>query len=173
MRTRNVVVLPYDETWIAEFEKIKQELLPVIGDLITGIEHVGSTSVVGLAAKPIIDIDVIIPNYDCFSSLIECLNGIGYQHEGDLGIKGREAFKYNNKDHLMKHHLYVCPENSQELKKHIAFRDFLQTHSKEREMYGMIKLEGAKLFPDNIEKYIGHKQRYIEEIYFKCNIGEQ
>ena len=94
MRTIKVVVLPYDEAWKSAFEKIKDEIEEVIGDLIIGIEHIGSTSVEGMFAKPCIDIDVIIEDYSVFHAVVSRLKTIGYIHEGDLGIKNREAFKY-------------------------------------------------------------------------------
>ena len=92
MRTVSVVVLPYDRAWKSAFQEIKQEIEGVIGDLIVGIEHVGSTSVEGLSAKPCIDIDVIIPDYSVFALVVSRLETIGYIHEGNLGIKDREAF---------------------------------------------------------------------------------
>ena len=125
MRTGKVVVMPYDAAWSSAFEKIKGEIEEAIGNLIIGIEHVGSTSVEGMSAKPCIDIDVIIKNHSAFAAVVEGLKAIGYIHEGDLGIKDREAFKYRDKPHLMMHHLYVCPKYSEELRRHITFRDFL------------------------------------------------
>ena len=126
MRTRKVVVLPYDVAWQSAFEKIKGEIKESIGDLIIGIEHVGSTSVEGMSAKPCIDIDVVIKDYSVFDEVVDQLEVIGYIHEGNLGIKDREAFKYLNKPHLQTHHLYVCPQDSKELHRHITFRDFLK-----------------------------------------------
>ena len=93
MRTRKVVVLPYDVAWQSAFEKIKSEIEEVIGAFIISIEHVGSTAVEGMSAKPCIDIDVIIKDYSAFTEVVDCLKAIGYIHEGDLGIKDREAFK--------------------------------------------------------------------------------
>ena len=124
MRTIKVVVLPYDEAWKSAFEKIKDEIEEAIGDLIIGIEHIGSTSVEGMSAKPCIDIDVIIEDYSVFHEVVSRLKKIGYIHEGDLGIKNREAFKYSGKEHLQKHHLYVCPKYSEELHRHITFKNF-------------------------------------------------
>lgn len=129
MKTANVVVLPYDVEWNSEFEIIKCELEKALGTLAVGIEHVGSTAVEGLSAKPCIDVDVIIKDYSVFDAVVEELAKIGYIHEGDLGIKDREAFDYSDKPHVMKHHLYVCPEYSAELHRHIAFRDFLRNNS--------------------------------------------
>ena len=125
---KKVIVVPYDEAWKSAFEEIKKELEQAIGDLTIGIEHVGSTSVEGLSAKPCIDIDVIIKDYSIFDTVVSRLETIGYTHEGNLGIKDREAFKYSDKPHLQKHHLYVCPQQSKELLRHITFRDFLRSN---------------------------------------------
>ena len=110
MTTRNIVVVPYDEKWKLRFEEIARELHAVLGELTLSIEHVGSTSVPGLAAKPIIDIDVVIEDESKLKAVIGALAKIGYQYEGNLGIPGREAFGYEGKTHLMEHHLYVCPK---------------------------------------------------------------
>ena len=104
MRTKKVVVLPYDRAWKSAFEEIKAEIQCAIGDLVIGIEHVGSTSVEGMSAKPCIDIDVVIKDYTVFDAVACRLATIGYIHEGDLGIKDREAFQYSDKPHLQKHH---------------------------------------------------------------------
>ncbi|MBR4289959.1 MAG: GrpB family protein, partial [Oscillospiraceae bacterium] len=94
MRTARVIVLPYDRAWEAAFEAIKDEIESAVGDLVIGIEHVGSTSVEGLSAKPCIDIDVVIEDYGVFEEVARRLAEIGYIHEGDLGIPDREAFCY-------------------------------------------------------------------------------
>ena len=170
MKTAKVIVLPYDVAWKSDFEKIKAEIVFAVGDLILGVEHVGSTSVEGLAAKPCIDIDVIIKDYSVFPTVVARLADIGYIHEGDLGINDREAFKYFDKPHLQKHHLYVCPEYSSELRRHVAFRDFLRNNPEALEEYAWVKCEGARLFPDDIDKYIEYKSPCIERIYKLCDI---
>lgn len=170
MVTKHVVVLPYDEQWGQDFINIKAELTGAIGQLALRIEHVGSTSVQGLSAKPIIDIDVVIKDYTIFGEVVCVLEKIGYRHEGNLGIVGREAFKYDGKEHLRKHHLYVCPEDSPELKRHIAFRDYLLNHPDAIREYSHIKEEGARLYPYDIEGYIEHKSPFIEKIYAEIGI---
>ena len=170
MRTTNVIVLPYDKAWKTAFEDIKEEIESAIGDLIIGIEHVGSTSVEGLFAKPIIDIDVIIKDYSVFETVVQKLEMIGYIHEGDLGIKDREAFKYSDKPHLQKHHLYVCPQYSTELLRHIAFRNYLRSNQEAVQKYSLVKETAAKLFPYDIEKYMEYKSSCIEELYERCGL---
>ena len=170
MQTAKVLVVPYDEKWKSAFEDIRQEIQCALGNLILGIEHVGSTAVEGMSAKPCIDMDVIIKDYSVFEEVVSKLGEIGYIHEGDLGIKHREAFCYSGKPHLYKHHLYVCPEYSQELHRHITFRDYLRSNTEAAEKYRLIKEEAAKLFPNNIDKYIEYKSPCIEALYQDCGL---
>ena len=170
MRTKRVVVVPYDEAWKNAFEEIKNEIEAEIGDLILGIEHIGSTSVEGLSAKPCIDIDVIIKDYSVFDAVAKKLGTIGYIHEGDLGIQDREAFKYSNKPHLMMHHLYVCPQDSKELHRHITFSDFLRHNPEAVRKYSLVKEKAAELFPCDINKYIEYKTPCIAELYAQCGL---
>ena len=171
MKTASVIVLPYNKEWKSDFEKIKRELEAALGNLTIGIEHVGSTSVEGLSAKPCIDIDVIIKDYSVFGAVVDRLNTIGYIHEGNLGIQDREAFKYTEKPHLQKHHLYVCPQNSEELRRHLTFRNFLRSNPEARKKYGQTKETAAELFPNDIDRYIQYKSPCIEELYRLCGIS--
>ena len=163
--TKRVIVESYNSEWKRDFEDIKSELMAVLSGKVISVEHVGSTSVEGLSAKPIIDIDVVIEDEDAFPAAKAAMESIGYTHEGDLGIPGREAFKYKGKEHLRKHHLYVCTKDVRELKRHISFRDYLRTHPEAVREYSRVKEEGAKLYPYDIDSYIGHKAPFIESIY--------
>lgn len=172
MQTAKVTVVPYDKAWETAFENIKNELEAVIGHLILGIEHVGSTSVAGMSAKPCIDLDVIIEDYSVFDEIVNKLAAVGYIHEGDLGIPDREAFRYRDKPHLMLHHLYVCPQDSQELHRHITFRDFLRQNAEAVQTYSAVKETAAALFPDDIGQYMAHKTPCIEALYEKCGLQQ-
>ena len=165
MRTVKVSVVPYRAAWRSDFEKIKCELEAALGALALSVEHIGSTSVEGLSAKPCIDIDVVIKERSYLPEVIERLANIGYIHEGNLGIEGREAFDYKDKPHLAKHHLYVCHASSAELRRHIAFRDYLRANPEAVKEYSRVKEEGAELFPFDIDKYIEHKTPFIKKVY--------
>lgn len=169
MRTKNVVVEKWNPKWKDEFERIVDSLGEDIIYNSVKIEHVGSTSVEGLSAKPIIDLDIVIEN-DKFEIIKRLLNDKGYKHEGDLGIEGREAFSYSEKEELMTHHLYVCPKDSKELFKHIIFRDFLKNNPALASEYSKVKEKAAVLYPDDIDKYIEFKSEIIEKIYKKCGL---
>ena len=166
---RTIVVVPYDRRWPNEFNKIKKELLPIIGNLIITIEHIGSTSVPGLWAKPIIDLNIVIER-EMLPILIDKLASVNYLYEGDLGVKDHEAFRYSNKSHLMQHHLYVCTKDSAEHIRQIAFRDYLRKNPFDCEKYSIIKVEMAKKYPHDIDSYIKGKEPIVMEIYQKCGI---
>ena len=181
---RTIIVAPYSSIWKNEFEQIKKELMSVVSDIVISVEHVGSTSVPGLHAKPIIDIDIVI-DYKKFEKVKAQLVKIGYFHMGNLGIEGREAFKYKerlidgidspacqyqDKSHLMEHHLYVCDKNSDELKRHLVLRDFLRDNDEYCKKYADIKLEMANKYPHDIDRYILGKEPIILEIYEKCGL---
>ena len=167
---RTIVVEPYDPAWQRAFEEIRKEIDAALGTLAIGIEHVGSTSVQGLSAKPIIDIDVVIRDRAELDDVVSALGGIGYRHKGDMGISGREAFDYDGKEHLMPHHLYVCTRDLPELKRHIAFRDYLRKHPDAVKEYSRIKAEGAELYPHDIDRYIEHKSPFIQGIYERLGV---
>ena len=171
MRTKRVVVEKWNPQWKYEYEKIVASLGKDIIYNSIKIEHVGSTSVEGLSSKPVIDLDIVIEK-DKFEIIKKLLNKKGYEHEGDLGIEGREAFSYSGKEELMTHHLYVCPKNSKELFKHITFRNFLENNPALAAEYSKVKEQAAVLYPDDIDKYMEFKSEIIEKIYKKCRLLE-
>ena len=108
-----MVVVEYVKEWPQDFLKIKTELQKAI-TVMSNIQHVGSsTSIPGMKAKPIIDINVGLEKWSDFEAVKRALASIGYEHEGDKGITGREVFCRNEKVHneildCIDHHLYVC-----------------------------------------------------------------
>ncbi|RDB60946.1 hypothetical protein C1878_12945 [Gordonibacter sp. 28C] len=160
MMAHRIILEKYNPAWPAEFEKIKRELDSVLGSTALAIEHVGSTSVPGLVAKPIIDIDVVIDG--CFDETRRILESAGYRHEGNLGIEGREAFSYDVKAHLMKHHLYVCDMRSAELQRHLSFRNLLRANETARNEYARVKQAAAALHPHDVDAYTSSKGPFVE-----------
>lgn len=159
-----VTLVPYDHTWPAQFALIRNELTAALGDAAVAIEHVGSTSVPGLAAKPVIDIDVVI-RPGAFPDVRLRLEAAGYRHAGDQGIAGREVFKCADQYRLPKHHLYVCSYDAAELWRHLTFRNALRSRPELTDEYARVKVEGARLFPDRMDAYIAHKGGFIQRVY--------
>ncbi|GII97594.1 GrpB family protein [Sinosporangium siamense] len=159
---RQVEVVDYDPQWPRVFEELSQPIADVLGPLALRIEHVGSTSVPGLAAKPIVDLDVVIASREDLAAVIERLRGLGYEHRGDLGIPGREAFTIPAG--LPAHHLYVCAADNAELARHLAFRDHLRAHPDTVEAYANLKRTLATRFPDDRVAYTDAKTTFVEGV---------
>ncbi len=165
-----MVVVEYDKNWPSNFEKIKKEIEKAIIEPAV-IEHVGSTSIPGMKAKPIIDIDVGLENWADFEAVKAGLAVIGYEHEGDKGIPGREAFCRNGKVHneildTIEHHLYVCSVDNAEFNRHILFRDYLRSHVETRDRYNQIKEEIlAKVGVNNRAGYVQMKEEEYRDFF--------
>lgn len=179
MSKKKVVVEEYNPLWAEEFNKLKTVFENHLGDLFISIEHVGSTSVKGLAAKPIIDLDIVIEDGEkILQQVIQKLEKLGYRHRGDLGIIGREAFKrdsqkvpFDGSDRKwMYHHLYVCIKDCVSLLNHLNLRDYLRENESSRNEYGKLKLELAEKFPNDIDSYIEGKTNFIINILEKFDL---
>lgn len=163
-----VKVIPFDPIWKMEFEKIKAMITDCIGDIIISVDHVGSTAIKGLAAKPIIDIDVVIDSYEVFPIVKDRLLGIGFVHEGNLGVEGREAFCRNFIDNFIPYHLYVCPKDGKGHLEHIMFRDYLIGHPGEMQAYGKLKMRLAEQYGTDINSYVNAKHDFVQNILQKA-----
>jgi GrpB-like predicted nucleotidyltransferase (UPF0157 family) len=98
------------------------------------------------------------------------LSKIGFEHEGDLGVQGREAFKRTFVDDFMPYHIYVCLKNGKGYLEHIAFRDYLISHPEAKEAYGELKTKLAEQFRDDITSYINAKHEFIQNILKNINV---
>lgn len=143
-----MLLQPYTQTWAGNFEEIKKILNQEISEYILDIQHVGSTSVPNLASKPIIDIDIIYRENTDFKKVKSSLEKLGYYHNGNQGIEGREVFKRDKKQiheilDKITHHLYVCKHDAVELERHILFRDYLRKDELTRNYYEKLKYQIA------------------------------
>jgi len=159
-----VIVIDYDPAWVSAFEKLRGHLAKSLGLPVT-IEHVGSTSIPGAAAKPIIDVDIVVRSKDSVGRAIQLLSKAGYRHLGDLGITGREAFE--SPAGLPAHHLYVVVAGNSEHVRHMLFRDYLRSHPEEVRKYSDLKKSLARKFRDNRDAYTVAKTEFVEEILRK------
>jgi GrpB-like predicted nucleotidyltransferase (UPF0157 family) len=157
-----VRVEPADPGWPRLFEELRDRASAALGDLVVRIEHVGSTSVPGLVAKAVIDLDVVIRSRAELPAAIERLAAVGYTHVGDLGITGREAFK--RPDGTPRHNLYLCAADSVELARHVRFRDYLRSHPDTATEYAVLKRELAERHRLDIDAYCEAKTAFIEGV---------
>ena len=163
---KKIEVVPYDLIWPIEFEKAKYFYENWLKDVDVEVVHVGSTSIEGLWAKPILDIDIIVNTPDDNMKVIHLLEQAGYIHRGIMGIEGREAFKYKaDNPHInwMTHHLYVCLRNSESLTNHLLLQSHLRNNPKAIEEYSQLKRHLAKVYPFDIDAYVEGKTKLITE----------
>jgi len=160
------LVTEYNPDWPAWFERIRDLIAGKLGQTCLTMEHFGNTSVPGMVAKPIINLDVVIEP-DLFETVKGLLGDLGYRHEGDLGIPEREAFTLENAElaaSLPPHHLYVCPRHSAELARHRAFRAFLHAHPEWATRLSELKRSLVAQHGDDREAYMAGKDALVREI---------
>ncbi len=172
MSEEKIKLVDYDPSWKENFQRLKSIYLESLGDLLIKVEHVGSTAVPGLCAKPHLDVDLVIEDYSSFEEVIHALAELGYEYQGDFGIEGREAFK--RKDEKVpwngsntreySHNLYVCPKDSRELRRHLTFRDHLRENEECRKRYADLKRRLARKYQDDREAYTEGKTKFIERV---------
>jgi GrpB-like predicted nucleotidyltransferase (UPF0157 family) len=165
----NVVVVDYDPRWESHFALLRARVWPAVEDFAVAIEHVGSTSVRGLAAKPIVDLDVIVRSEGDVALAIERLGAIGYAYRGNLGIEGREAFRAAVNEPA--HNLYVCREDCAAVRDHVTFRDYLRAHPETARAYEELKRDLARQFPEDIDRYSVAKTDFVTGILKTAGIG--
>jgi len=173
-----MIIHDYTDDWNKSFILIRGELEKSLRSY-KRIEHIGSTSIPGMKAKPVIDIDIEIDDVKCFSLLKNELEFIGYRYCGNQGIDDREVFKRveisNNNNILdrIKHHLYVCPSSSKEYFRHIQFRDYLRKNPEYVQKYNKIKEEILLRYgKENRQKYVEIKELeykwFFDEVLDLC-----
>lgn len=176
------ILQEHDPQWAHEFQRLKAVYQRALGEVMHSIEHVGSTAIKEIAAKPILDIDIVISDLSYFPEATRRLESLGYRHNGDQGIPGREAFKRVDERvphdgasaSWMNHHLYVCAVDSTELMRHVLFRDFLNAHQEARQAYEQIKKDIAARSGGDRKVYADIKENeeicsnFVENILIKA-----
>lgn len=167
IHTKRVEVVAYDPGWPSQFQTVLDKVEPILRPWLIAIEHVGSTSVAGLAAKPVIDIDCVVSRAD-FVRSIQALETHGYSNRGDLGIPDRYAIA--GPALPFRYHLYLTFPDAQSFREHIALRDWLRTHSEDRDRYALLKEELAEKHRYDIDAYIDGKSALIHAILIKTGV---
>lgn len=172
-----IQVVEYDPSWPVYFASLSAELSSLLSGLPVRIEHVGSTSVPGLAAKPVLDVD-IVTTPEQVPSVLSALSAAGYTHRGNLGIPGREAIssptdpEHKSRYGGLKRNIYVCEEGCLALRNHLAVRDVLRQRDDLREEYAATKRRLVKE-TDNIDVYVEGKSDVLQRILEAGGIGSE
>lgn len=167
---RIITVEPYNPDWPAAYKKEASQFNNVLSDLLLNIEHIGSTAVTGLAAKPIIDILFVVKSLQELDESDAAIKAMGYIPRGEYGIAGRRYFVKGGDSRT--HHVHAFENGSQHIVRHLAFRDYLRRHHEIAEQYAETKRKAVAACDDSSAIYsqlksafIGcHEKRALEEL---------
>ncbi|WP_251551272.1 GrpB family protein [Neobacillus muris] len=168
MNVRKVEVVPYRTEWMELFQQESQRIKSIFVSHDVAIHHIGSTSVPGLSAKPIIDLLAEASDIDIFDEAIPIFEAEGYIAKGENGIAGRRFFIKNNASGERLYHLHAFQTGSPDIHRHLLFRDYLRQHPEEAARYAEIKITAAKQYPNDIASYISYKDSIVKEIETKA-----
>jgi GrpB-like predicted nucleotidyltransferase (UPF0157 family) len=157
-----IIVVEYDPEWPRTFDILRLRLARALGNLAVAIEHIGSTAVPGLAAKPIIDIDVVLHTQADLPPATAAIDDLGYHHRDDFGIEGMVAFHWPPRE--SRHHVYACITGCVEFKRHVLFRNFLRRHIQVTQAYASLKHDLARRFRDDRIGYNRAKTEFVEDV---------
>ncbi len=157
----HIEVVDWSPAWAQQFQAVAAVLREALHEVPSArVEHVGSTSVPGLAAKPILDIDVVVDAAEV-AATVAALESVGYVHRGDLGVTGREAFFAPDEP---RRHVYVCTAGTTNVRNHLAVRDVLRTRDDLRDAYAAVKLALAADPGMDIETYVAGKSEVLQQV---------
>jgi len=162
MSLRVIEVVSYRPEWPAMFEQEAAELRRALGDVARHVHHIGSTSVPGLAAKPIIDILLEVTTLESLDALNPPMLALGYEPRGEFGIPRRRYYPKGGADRT--HQVHAFAAGDEHVIRHLAFRDYLRAHSETAKEYGQLKMAIARECDNDIERYCDGKDAYVKAI---------
>ncbi|WP_330948500.1 GrpB family protein [Virgibacillus sp. MG-45] len=160
---RFISVVEYDSSWRGAYREEEALVKKILQKELIRSVHIGSTSVPGLKAKPIIDMLLVVQSIERLDTFSKDFSDAGYAVMGEHGIRGRRFFYKGNQERT--HHIHAYKyTNIGEIERHVAFRDFLCEHKKIAEQYGELKHQLAMQYPFDSEQYCNEKDSLVKKI---------
>jgi GrpB-like predicted nucleotidyltransferase (UPF0157 family) len=172
LNRKSVELIPHKKEWKTLYEQEEKLLRLAVGDFLIAIEHIGSTAIPQIVAKPIIDIMIGVPGLATLEKCLLPLEKIGYEYRGEQGITGRPFFRKGTPT-VSTHHLSVVQYDGEIWSKHLLFRDYLREHTEAARKYNELKKDLAIKFKDNREAYTNGKTEFVEEVLRAANFSRQ
>ena len=160
---QHITVLNYDPEWPLKYERERKAIAEILDGNGISIYHIGSTSVPGLAAKPIIDMMAVVRSLEKVDDARGKFSELGYEYLGEFGIAGRRYFRKGGDERTHQIHIFQA-DDWNNIGRHLAFRDYMRTHEKERAEYAEIKTALAQRFPYDIDGYCDGKDAFVREM---------
>ncbi|MEX2081355.1 MAG: GrpB family protein [Dehalococcoidia bacterium] len=165
-RRRGVVLVPYDPDWPSRFAEAAAAIVAACAGVVTAIEHVGSTSIPGLGAKPFIDIMPGLSRHSDGPAMVAPMASLGYEYRGEFGISGRHYFTRHieGDSSVWKHNVHTYEVGHVEWDRHLVFRDALRADAALAQRYLDLKLDLAGRFPEDVDAYAMAKSEFVEAV---------
>jgi len=164
-----VEIVPYDQKWADVFAETEALLRELLGECVVAVEHIGSTAVPGLAAKPILDVDVILSSLRSVPDASAILISAGFEPRGNRNDDNVWAFLSNRPSPQLR--VYLCPPSNETHERRMLFRDYLRQHDGVALAYSALKRRLAEQFPYDGDRYTSEKSAFISEIVCAAKKG--
>jgi GrpB-like predicted nucleotidyltransferase (UPF0157 family) len=161
---RKVEVVPHNPKWREMFNIESSRVIEALSKNVVAIHHIGSTAIPHIYAKPIIDLLVEVQDIAKVDEQNRSMELLGYEVMGEFGISGRRFFRKNNQEGIRTHHVHTFTAGSAQVKRHLAFRNYMITHPEDAQSYSELKRSLAREYPTNIDAYMDGKDGFIKEI---------
>ena len=162
MVSQHITVVDYNSLWAKEYEEESLRIKDILAENCMATYHIGSTSVEGLAAKPVLDMMVAVRSLEKVDEAADSFSKTGYEYLGEFGIAGRRYLRKGGDERTHQIHIFQS-EDWYNMGRHLAFRDYMRTHQKEREEYAKLKTALAQKFPYDIDGYCDGKEHFMRE----------
>lgn len=159
----NILVVDYNSGWPEAFKNEAAQIQHILGDNLLQVFHIGSTSVPGLQAKPVIDIMPVVRSLARVDACTSAFEGIGYEVMGEFGMPGRRYMRKGGDNRTHQVHIFQY-DNTADIIRHLAFRDYLRCHPDIRSEYGKLKSELARQYPSDIGAYGDGKEDFVKQV---------
>lgn len=161
--TQHITVVDWSPEWTVMFEKEAELIQRILGENCVAIYHIGSTSVPGLSAKPIIDMMPVVKNIEGVDHTRSEFEKAGYEYMGEFGIPGRRYLRKGGDERTHQIHIFE-QSNSQYIERHLAVRDYLRTHKDACDEYARLKKALAEKYPYDIDGYCDGKDAFVKKL---------
>jgi GrpB-like predicted nucleotidyltransferase (UPF0157 family) len=164
LKRNTVKLVAHSRLWKLNFDKEKTNLKKIIGEYIIDIQHVGSTAIKGIPAKPVIDIVILVNKINIMERIRIILQGNGYEYRGDGLNKGGHLFVKNSAPDIRTHHIHIVEQSDIQWHNYLLFRDKLNKDRKLALQYSKLKKKLEKKHHNNREKYTQEKNNFIKSV---------
>ncbi|MFK0162429.1 GrpB family protein [Rhizobium sp. NPDC090279] len=167
IRKAAVELVPYDPSWPGDFKRIREKLERLLAPYVVTIEHIGSTSIPGIAAKPLIDIDIILRSSADVLPATQILLDQNYEPRGNR--YDDDVWAFMRRDGKPPERVYLCPPSNQTHERRVIFRDYLRKHPAEAAAYAKLKLKLAEIHRHDGDRYTAEKRHFVNAIIEKAS----